>query len=89
MTLPLTSTGTGRGGSSVSGGDTANDSETMAPAAIVTPPDASSCIACIAGIVCAIRGSGMTEFTCTDPVSGTMVPTFPILPTGMVLAERY
>ena len=53
------STGTGRGGSSVSGGDTANDNEIMAPAAMATPLNASSCIACIAGIVCAIRGTGM------------------------------
>jgi hypothetical protein len=48
MTLPLTSTGTGRGGNSVSGGDTAHVNEIMAPAAAVTPLDASSCIACMA-----------------------------------------
>ena len=39
--LALISTGTDRGGSSVSGGDSATDNETMASAAIVTPPDAS------------------------------------------------
>jgi len=59
--LSLTSTGTARGAGSVSGGDTASDNEIMAPAAMVTPPDASSCIACIAGTVCAIRGGGMTD----------------------------
>jgi hypothetical protein len=77
VTLPLTSTGIGRGGTSVSGGDTANDNEIMAPAAMVTPLDASSRIACMAGIVCPIRGTGMTEFYGTDQVSGTMVPPSP------------
>ena len=59
----------------MSGGDTASDNEIMAPAAMVTPLDASSCIACIAETVCAIRGTGMT-FAGTDPVSGTMVPSY-------------
>ena len=74
LTLPLTSPGPGRGGSSVSDGDTANDNEIMAPAAMVTPLDASNRIACMTGIVCPIRGAGMTEFYGTDPVTGTMVP---------------
>ena len=60
-TLPLTSTGTGRGGKSGSGGDTATDNEIMAPAAMIAQPDASSCFACIAATVCAIRGFGMTD----------------------------
>ena len=67
VTLPLASPGTGRGGSSVSDGDTANDNEIMAPAAMVTPLDASNRIACMTGIVCPIRGAGMTEFYGTDP----------------------
>src|SRR5512143_2099830 len=61
MTLPLTSTGTGRGGSSVSGGDTVNVNEIMAPAAAITPLVASSCIACMARFVCPIRGAEMAK----------------------------
>src|SRR5512139_4272848 len=61
MTLPLTSTGTVRGGNSVSGGDTANVNEIMAPAAAITPLVASSCIACMARFVCPIRGTEMTK----------------------------
>jgi hypothetical protein len=73
-TLPLTSTGPDRGGSNMSDGDTSNDNEIMAPAAMVTPLDASTCIACVAGIECPIRGTRMTEFTCTGAISSTMVP---------------
>ena len=73
-TLPLSSTGTGRGGKSVSGGDTATDNEIMAPAAKNTQPDASSCFACIAGTVCAIRGIGMTDVLAPARVSGKTVP---------------
>ena len=73
-TLPLTSTGTGRGGKSGSGGDTATDNEIMAPAAMITQPDASSCFACIAATVCAIRGFGMTDLLAPTRVSGKAVP---------------
>ena len=73
--LPLTSTGTGRGGKSGSGGDTATDNEIMAPAAMITQPDASSCFACIAGTVCAIRGIGMTRGIDPDKrQDGTAIP---------------
>src|SRR5215470_15020855 len=65
--LPLTSIGAGSGGTSVRGGDTANVNETKAPAAIVTPLDASSCIVCMPGMVCRIRGIGMTKI-------GTIIP---------------
>ena len=61
MTVPLTSTGTGRGGSSVSGGDTAIVNEIMAPAAAITPLVANSCLACMARFVCPIRGTEMTK----------------------------
>ena len=47
VTLLRASIGTSRGDSSVSGGDTASDNEIMAPAAMVTPLEASSYIACI------------------------------------------
>src|SRR5215813_5477980 len=80
MTLPLTSTSTGRGGSRVSGGDTANVNEIMAPAAAITPLDASSCIACMARIVCPIRGIGKTKCDLYGTISGTMVPPSPRLP---------
>jgi hypothetical protein len=53
------------------GGETANDNEIMAPAAMATPLDASSCIACIAGIVRAIRGTGMAG---TAPQLVTLAP---------------
>src|SRR5215510_14328588 len=80
MTLPLTSTGTGRGGNSVSGGDTANVNEIMAPAAAITPLDASSCIAFMARIVCPIRGIEKTKCDLHGTISGTMVPPSPRLP---------
>jgi hypothetical protein len=51
VTVPLASTGAGSGGRRVSEGDTANHSEIMAPAAMVTPVTASSLITCIAGIM--------------------------------------
>src|SRR5262249_27694709 len=64
MTLSLTSTATCRGGTSVSGGDTATLNEIMAPAAAITPLDASSFIACMAGTVCPIRGTEMAKCDC-------------------------
>ena len=60
-TLPLASTGAGRSGTTVMDGDTANDNQIMDPAAAATLLDANICIACIAGIVDTIRGSGMTN----------------------------
>jgi hypothetical protein len=69
MTLPLMSAATGRGGRSVSGGDTANVNEIMAPAAAITPLDASSFFACMARIVCPIRGTEMTK--CDFPRTGS------------------
>jgi hypothetical protein len=48
----------------VSGGDTANVNEIMAPAAANTPLDASSFIACMARIVRHIRGTEMAKCDC-------------------------
>ena len=47
-TLPLASTGAGRSGTSVTDGDTANDSQIIDPAAAATLLDANTCIACMA-----------------------------------------
>ena len=71
--LPLASTGAGRSGTSVIGGDTANDNQIIDPAAAATLLDANACIACMAGIVGTIHGSGMTNLACNAAI-GTMVP---------------
>src|ERR1700741_95513 len=55
-TLPLASTGACRSGTSVIGGDTANDNQIIDPAAAATLLDANTCIACIIGIVGTIHG---------------------------------
>jgi len=59
-TLPLASTGAGRSGTSVIGGDSANDNQIIDPAAAATLLDDSNCIGCMVGIVGTIRGSEMT-----------------------------
>jgi len=59
-TLPLASTGAGRSGTSVIGGDTANDNQIIDPAAAATLLADSNCIGCMVGIVGTIRGSEMT-----------------------------
>src|SRR5262245_60893083 len=78
--LPPASAGVGRGGSSVSEGESANDIESMAPAAMVTPPDASNRIACMSGIVCRIRGNEMTKDHLDMRHNGTGSSLFPSFP---------
>src|SRR5262249_47674725 len=46
----------------------------------ITPLDASSCIACMARIVCPIRGIEKTKCDLYGTISGTMVPPSPRLP---------
>jgi hypothetical protein len=72
-TLPLASIGAGRSGTSVIGGDTANDNQIIDPAAAATLLDANTCIACMAGIVGTIHGDQMTNLACNAAI-GTMVP---------------
>jgi hypothetical protein len=50
----------GRSGTSVIGGDSANDNQIIDPAAAATLLDDSNCIGCMVGIVGTIRGSEMT-----------------------------
>ena len=46
-TLPLASTGAGRSGTNVIGGDIANDNQIIDPAAAATLLDANTCIALV------------------------------------------
>jgi|307.fasta_scaffold1342634_1 hypothetical protein len=75
-TLPLASSGAGRPGASVIGGDTADDNQIIDPAAAATLPDANTCIAFMVGIVGIIRGNGMTNHACNAAIC-IMVPSQP------------
>ena len=80
-TLPLASTGAGRSGTSVIGGDTANDNQIIDPAAAATLLDANTCIACMAGIVGTIHGDEMTNLACnaaigTNRQNGTAIALY-------------
>lgn len=73
-TLPLASTGAGRSGTIVSGGDTAHDNQIIDPAATATLLDASTCVACMAAIVGTIHGDEMTNPACSAAI-GIMIPS--------------
>ena len=72
-TLPLASTGAGRSGTSVIGGDTANDNQIIDPAAAATLLVANTCITCMTGIVGTIHGDEMTNLACNAAI-GTVIP---------------
>ena len=74
--LPLASSAAGRCGTSVIGGDTADDNQIIDPAAAATLPDANACIACMAGIVGIIHGDEMTSLACNAAIA-IMVPPNP------------
>jgi hypothetical protein len=67
------SAATGNGGTNVSGGDSDADNEIIAPAAMVTLLDASTCVACMAAIVGTIHGDEMTS-PARNAAIGIMVP---------------
>ena len=69
-TLPLASSTAGRSGTSVIGGDTADDNQIIDPAAAATLLDANTCIACMAGVVSTIHGEEMTNLA-RDAAIGT------------------